>query len=137
MWTRASDDFVAQGETMRNVKALTAVMLTAMLSLAPLAAFAAGADQTSTKKPAATKSTEPKSSTASHTASGTVKSMTTDSLVITGKDHKDMTFALNSSTQKAGNPDVGSKVSVRYKQEGGQMVATAVNAQGKSNTAKK
>ena len=123
---------------MRNVKVLTAVMLTGVLSFAPLVTFAAGGDQTTTKKPAATKSTEAKAANAaSHTTNGTVKSMTSDSLVITGKNGKAMTFVLNSSTQKEGNPDVGSKVSVHYRQEGSSMVATAVMAQGKAATTKK
>ncbi len=120
---------------MRHLKLLTAFALTATLCLMPLATFAAVHQSTTTAKPATGKS----STASSHATSGTVKSISSDSLVITRPGHngKDMTFVINSSTQKEGNPDVGSKVSVRYRQEGASMVATAIMAQGKATAGKK
>ncbi len=118
-------------------KVMTAVVLMGALCLAPLSAFAAKAPaQAAAKKT----TTATKAAVApSHATTGTVKSMTSDALVITrpGKKGKDMSFVLNSSTQKEGNPEVGSKVSVRYRQEGTSMIATAVMAQGKAAPKKK
>ena len=58
--------------------------------------------------------------------------MDDSSLVVTawGKKATDMTFGVESgATTKEGSPAVGSMVSVRYRTEGGKMVATAVAAQ--------
>ncbi len=115
-------------------KVMTAVVVTAALAAVPMAGFAATAMQA---KPAAAKPAAAKPAAAkpapSHATTGTVKSMTADSLVVTrpGKKGGDMTFVLNSSTTKEGNPEVGSKVSVRYREEGKEKIATAVMVQGK------
>jgi hypothetical protein len=124
-----------KGEVVRHVKLLPAVVLTGTLCLTPLATFAAVHQSTATGKTTAAKS----SAASSHATTGTVKSITSDSLVITrpGQSGKDMTFVINSSTQKEGTPEVGSKVSVRYRQEGASMVATAITTQGKPTTTKK
>jgi N-acetylmuramoyl-L-alanine amidase len=118
---------------MRNLRLLTAFTFAGALCVMPLAT-SAWVDQ-STAKPTAAKA----ATTSSHATTGTVKSISSDSLVITRPGHngKDMTFVINSSTQKEGNPDVGSKVSVRYHQEGASMVATAIMAQGKAPASKK
>lgn len=110
-------------------KVMTAVVVTAALAAVPMAGFAATAMQA---KPAAAKPAAAKPAP-SHATTGTVKSMTADSLVVTrpGKKGGDMTFVLNSSTTKEGNPEVGSKVSVRYREEGKEKIATAVMVQGK------
>ena len=52
-------------------------------------------------------------------------------MVITtaGKKGKEMSFALNSSTQRDGTLAAGSTVSVRYHMDNKTNVATAVNAQ--------
>jgi hypothetical protein len=105
----------------------TAVTILALAAL-PASALA----QTTTAKPKpATASTTAKKSTAkeaTHSTTGVVKAMDANSLVIThgGKNGKDMTFALNASTQKDGTVAVGSPVSVRYHQEGSSNIATAV-----------
>ena len=67
---------------------------------------------------------------ASHSVSGTVKAVDATMLTVTrsGKDKNDLMVMMNSSTQKDGNIAVGSKVSVRYKEENGQNIATAVKA---------
>jgi hypothetical protein len=82
-------------------------------------AFAAAPQSSSSAK---------KSTPASHTVKGTVKSIDNSSLVISGKKG-DMTFALDSTTVKQGSPAVGSDVSVKYHTEGKAMMATAVTAQ--------
>ena len=73
---------------------------------------------------------------ASHSTSGTVKSIDSTTLVIThGK--KDMTFSVNSSTQKEGSVDTGSHVTVRYTMDGKNMVATAITGQAAKPVASK
>lgn len=100
-----------------------------MMALALLGALstAAYAQAPAAAKPKA-KATATKA--ASHSASGTIKAVDANSLTVarTGKDKSDLTVMLNSSTQKDGNMAVGSKVSVRYKEENGQNIATAVKA---------
>ena len=68
---------------------------------------------------------------ATHSARGTITSIDANQLVITekaqGKD-KQGTFALNSATQKTGNLAAGSPVTVQYKTENNQDVATSVRA---------
>ena len=106
-----------------------------MMALALLGAVTTGAyAQTSTgAKPKAqstsTASTKP-AAAASHTVSGTVKAMDANMLTVTpsGKDKADLMVMLNSSTTKEGALAVGSKVSVHYKEENGQKIATAVKA---------
>jgi uncharacterized protein DUF5666 len=107
-------------------QAFTTFMIVGALALSS-AAFAGAAAQKSGSTAKHTAST----STASHAVRGVVKSIDDSSLVVTasGKKTADMTFVVNSSTTKEGSPAVGSTVSVRYKTEGGKMVATAVAVQ--------
>ena len=60
-----------------------------------------------------------------------MKSVDASSLVITtsGKKGGDMSFKLDSTTQKEGSIASGSPVSIRYRMDGSSMVATAVNAE--------
>ena len=110
---------------MRRV--FTTIVLTAVLAVS--GAYAAMA-QTPSKKSAAPVAAKP-ATAASHSVKGVVKSIDASSLVITksGKAGGDMTFTLNADTKRDGAPAVGSPVSVRYRSEGGSMVATAVSAQ--------
>lgn len=113
---------------------LTALMLVGMLATSGLA-------MAQTTK-SSSKSTSAKlSSTATHSVQGVVKSVDTSSLVITksGKKGGEMSFKLDSSTQKDGSIATGSPVSVRYRMDGSSMVATAVNAEAPkpAKTAKK
>lgn len=112
---------------------LTALMLVGLLATS-------GAAMAQTTKSSA-KSTAAKSSTATHSVQGVVKSVDTSSLVITrsGKKGGEMSFKLDSSTQKDGSIATGSPVSVRYRMDGSSMVATAVNAEAPkpAKTAKK
>jgi hypothetical protein len=98
-----------------------------MMALALLGALTTGAYA---QAPASEKSKGAKStsSSASHSVEGTVKSMDSSMLTITrsGKDKGDLMVMTNASTHKDGPIAVGSTVSVRYKEEGGQNIATAI-----------
>ena len=77
-----------------------------------------------------------KSTVATHSTSGTVKSIDGSTLVITRPGQKnEMTFTVNSSTQKDSTVAVGSHVTVRYQSEGKSMVATAITEQPTKQTA--
>jgi hypothetical protein len=108
-------------------KMLKAAAVIGVLTAAPMIAFASG--QTS-PAPAA-KHSAAKPSVATKSTTGVVKSMDATTLVLSrqGKKDADETFTLNASTQKEGNVQVGSTVSVHYKAEGKTKVATAIMAQ--------
>ena len=86
---------------------------------APAAAPAQAKKEASAKKAPAV---------ANKTTAGTVKSSSATSLVIS-KGGKDQTFVLNSSTDTKGALDAGAHVTVHYKMDGKDMVATAITAQ--------
>ncbi|MGE0704326.1 MAG: hypothetical protein AB7F99_07835 [Vicinamibacterales bacterium] len=67
---------------------------------------------------------------ADHVMTGVVKSITGTTLVINQSPNNqgDMTFRLNASTHRAGTINVGAPVSIRYRDNGGTHVATAVTA---------
>ena len=113
---------------------LTALMLVGLLATSGLAI---AQTTKSSSKSSSTKST----STATHSVQGVVKSVDASSLVITksGKKGGEMTFKLDSATQKDGSIANGSPVSVRYRMEGSSMVATAVHPEAAkpAKTAKK
>jgi uncharacterized protein DUF5666 len=104
---------------MRNF--MTALALVAVCSMAAVTTTGAQA------KPAA--KTAAKTTMATHSTTGTVKSIDSNTLVISrpGKKGGDMTFTVNGSTQKDGTLGVGSNVTVRYQNEGKMMVATAIS----------
>ena len=120
-----------------------AAALAAMLTL-PGAAFAAQATtapaatkKTTAAKPEAQPAAKPAvkpapaekkpAAVAKHTTSGTVKSSSDTSLVIT-KGGKDETFVVSSATEKKGTIEPGAKVAVHYTVDGKSWVATAVTA---------
>jgi Domain of unknown function (DUF5666) len=111
-------------------KVLTTIVLTAVLAVTS-GAYAAVPQTAPAKKSATPVSAAKPATAASHSVKGVVKSIDASSLVITksGKAGGDMTFTLNADTKRDGAPAVGSPVSVRYRSEGGAMVATAVTAQ--------
>ena len=113
---------------MRNLKAAAIV---AMLAMVPAGAFAAQA----AKKSAPATAPAEHSTVASHTTSGTVKSASDTSLVVT-KGGKDQTFTLNSSTEKTGTIENGAHVTVHYTMDGKNMVATSVASQPAKATPK-
>src|ERR1043165_1628387 len=84
---------------------------------APVAKQTAPAAKRGAAKSEAKADTKKAAAVRSHTTSGTVKSSSDSSLVITkgsGKAAKDETFTVNSSTKKDGAIDTGAKVTVAY-----------------------
>jgi hypothetical protein len=120
---------------MRNLTkaiALAAMLAIPAVSFAGQAAPAAPAPAAAKKAPAA-KAEKPAAAkkVATKSASGTVKSISDSSLVITkgsGAKATDETFTVNASTAKKGTIETGSKVSVRYTVDGANKVATAITA---------
>lgn len=110
-------------------KVLTTFVLAAALAVTG-AAQAAQSTAPASKKSTSTAAPAKPAAAASHSVKGVVKSMDASSMVITksGKAGGDMTFALNADTKKDGAPAVGSNVSVRYRTEGTDNIATAVTA---------
>lgn len=102
---------------------ITAVALVVACSAATMAAQSAAPAPVKAAAKAGAKST-----VATHSTTGTVKSIDGSTLVISkpGKKSGEMTFAVNGSTQKAGTVGVGSNVTVRYQGDGKSMVATAI-----------
>ncbi|HEX5070140.1 MAG TPA: hypothetical protein VFV78_07975 [Vicinamibacterales bacterium] len=104
------------------LKVRTSLLIGALM-LAPSFVLAQTPKPTPTAKPAA----------ATHSWTGTVKSVDATSLTITRPSGsvKEMTFVLNDSTKKQGAIATGASVEVRYKTEGKQNIATAVTVQTK------
>ena len=73
-------------------------------------------------------------SASSHSVRGVVKTLSSTALVIarSGK-RSDLTFVLNPATSRAGAISVGATVSVRYRNEGSMLVATAVTSKAKEH----
>ena len=113
-------------------------LLAVALVIAP-AAFAATAEALAPQKPIHHATT--KSTAADHATMGVVKTVTGNALTISrsGKDTGDMAFVLNGSTKRDGKIEVGTPVSVRYREDGSSHVATAITAQHSKteSTAKK
>jgi hypothetical protein len=107
---------------------LTALILTGMMAVS-------GAAMAQTSKPSSASAAKP-ASTATHSVQGVVKSVDASTLVITksGKNGGEMSFKLDSSTQRDGSIATGTPVSIRYRMDGSSMVATAVNAEAPKST---
>ena len=111
---------------MRTAAIVLGAML--MVPMTGLAAPAPGLGQTSSTAP---KSLKPAKSAAAktattHSAKGVVKSVDSNSLVIergAGKKKKEMTFALDGTTRRTGDINVGSTVAVRYKNDASKLMA--------------
>jgi len=103
-----------------------AVVLGALLAV-PVLGFGAPSAALQTK---ATKAAKVKSTSAgTHSIRGVVKSVDTNTLVIergTGNKKSDMTFAMDASTHRTGEINVGSTVAVRYKTEASKVMALDV-----------
>jgi hypothetical protein len=106
-------------------------LIVGVLAAIPLVGAAQTSSPTKVQSKPATKTAMSKSTTtATHATTGVVKSMSDTSLVISRPGKKgEETFVINSSTQKNGTVAVGSPVSVRYRTEGKDHVATAIMAQ--------
>jgi hypothetical protein len=130
-----------RGGSFNTMRTFTkAAAFVAMIAI-PGAAFAAQAAPAAPKKAVASKpapaapaqakkeATAKKApAVANKTTAGTVKSSSATSLVVS-KGGKDQTFVLNSSTETKGTLDAGAHVTVHYKMDGKDMVATAVTVQ--------
>jgi hypothetical protein len=98
---------------------MKAFLLTVMFAVA-LAPFASAA-----QKPAAK----------AMKATGTIVSATDTSLVVSDATKKESTYVLNADTKKTGAMTAGAKVTVSYKMDGKDMVATSVKATGGATAA--
>ena len=117
------------------MKRIAMALLVGTMAAVPAAGFAAPAAKaqtTAAKGPV-------KAGAARHATTGVVKSIDEKTLVITrpGKKGREMTFALNPSTQREGTVAVGSTVSVRYQEEGKTHVASALMVRPAKQTARK
>jgi hypothetical protein len=108
------------------IKRFTGTLLLGALITMPAAGFAAPAG-----KLQATTAAKHTAAPATRATRGVVKSIDASTLVITTADkkHPEMTFALNTSTERGGTVAVGSPVSVRYHMDGKTMMATAITVQ--------
>ncbi len=104
-----------------------ALVLGALITLSG-AGFAATVTQSGSAK-ASTKKVAAAPTMAVHATSGVVKSIDDNKLVITKSAGKgpETTFTVNTSTTKEGSIAAGSKVDVRYHNDGKTKVATAVS----------
>jgi hypothetical protein len=76
----------------------------------------------------ATKATQasPAKPRVEHVAQGSVVTMTDTSMVVRVKKGKDLTLALNTDTEKTGDIGIGKQVTVHYRNDKGQHVATSI-----------
>ena len=99
------------------------------------------AGQQKPKTPAASTAAKPAKAAPMHTTSGTVSSINTSQLTLSpGKGKKDLTFMLGADTQRPTNVASGDKVTVHYRVDNGQNMATSIQIQPAKNagaTAKK
>ena len=122
-----------------------AIVLGAMLAV-PMTGLAAPA------VPGQTNATAPKSlkparsasakstSTGTHSIRGVVKSVDSSSLVIergAGKKKKEMTFALDGTTRRTGDINVGSTVAVHYKNDASKLMALDIQPAKAKGAARK
>jgi hypothetical protein len=133
------DGDVIQKERQMKSMFQAAVVAAAVLAVPALglAAQVKPAATTTAARPAMKPAAKPAAKATVHSARGVVKSMDPASLVITEKTGKkkshDVTFVLDSSTQKTGSLAVGSTVQVKYRNAASQHVATEVRAGGKKS----
>jgi hypothetical protein len=116
--------------------AITTIVLLGALSGSAWAALPQKAG--SGKPPAQSLKEAPKAQPAIHAVRGVVKSVDASSLVIarSGRKAENLTFVLNPSTMHEGALAVGDNVSVRYRQDGKTLVATAVTGHAKKTASK-
>ena len=112
---------------MRKMR-IAAIVLGVALAV-PMAGLAAPVPgQTKATAPKALKPAQTTTSAASRSTRGIVKSIDSNSLVIErgGKKKTEMTFALDATTHRAGDINVGSTVAVRYKNDASKLMALDV-----------
>ena len=104
-----------------------AIVLGAILAV-PMTGLATPAAVPGQTKATAPKTLKPAKATtaANHSIRGVVKSIDSNSLVIergAGKKKTEMTFALDATTHRTGDINVGSTVAVRYKNDASKRMA--------------
>ena len=112
---------------MRKMR-IAAIVLGVALAV-PMAGLAAPVPgQTKATAPKALKPAQTTTSAASRSTRGVVKSIDSNSLVIEpgGKKKTQITFALDATTHRAGDINVGSTVAVRYKNDASKLMALDV-----------
>ena len=93
--------------------------------------YASQAAQSSSPAPAAKQAAKSSSKAMTSVTRGTIKSVNDSQIVVERKlksGTKDMTFAMNSSTQKQGDLKAGEQVVVHYRKDNNQEIATMVRA---------
>ncbi len=111
----------------RTLLRVAAGLLAAAALAAPGLAVAAG-----TQVLAAADRGERRQSLGDHSTRGIVQTIAESLMVISRPGHRgNMTFSLTADTRREGTIVVGSKVSVRYREDGKAHVATAVALQRK------
>jgi hypothetical protein len=112
-----------------------------MTGLAAPAAVPGQTNATAPKSLKPAKSGSAKStSTATHLARGVVKSVDSNSLVIergAGKKRKETTFALDGTTRRTGDINVGSTVAVHYKNDASKLTALDIQPAKAKGAARK
>jgi hypothetical protein len=105
---------------------IAAIVVSGGLAVTPIVGIAAPAAQTQSST-----RTSSAQAVASHATTGTVKAIDGSTLIITrsGKKGGDIAFTLNPSTLRDGEPVVGTAVSVRYREDGKSLIATAITVQ--------
>jgi hypothetical protein len=116
-------EHVSEGDRKMRTILATAVMTGA---LAAAGAVGLAGSQAAPAQPTA----KSHASSTSHATTGTVKAIDDTRLVIArpGKTGGELTFSIRPSTHREGTVAIGSKVSVRYEQDGNTRVATAISA---------
>ena len=124
----------------------TATIILGVILTMPIAGIASSQSSASPLKPAATTTPvkgAPRTSTsttaARHAVHGVVKSIDATRLVIAEPQRgkraaKDVTFMLDSATERQGTVAVGEKVTVRYRTARGANHAAAIVVEAKSTT---
>ncbi len=106
-------------------------LLTGLFLMIAIAAFAGTAKSSKSNY---TKTTKTTAETKTHQATGTISSVDANSLTLSHKvkgKEEQTTFVMNDQTKKEGDLKSGEKVTVHYKKENDQNVATIVRASGK------
>ncbi len=112
---------------MRNP--VPAALIAGVLVLTPFAAFAASSSGQTSHSTKAQK--------ASHATTGVVKTIDATSLVLSRAGNAgEMTFTLIPETRREGSIEVGTHVSVHYREDGKTHIATAVMPQHAATTAR-
>ena len=109
---------------------LMALIVGGALTLAG-SGYASQAPQASSSAPAAKQSAKASNKAMTSVTRGTLKSINDSQIIVERKlksGTKDMTFALNSSTQKQGDLKAGDRVVVHYRKDNNQEVATMVRS---------